>query len=141
MAEKLDVWISITGVQTLDGESDIIELTTAGKLETAAEGYRLSYEESPVTGLDGAVTTLHVGPGQVLLERSGALNSLLVLEPGKRHQSRYETPYGSLMMGVHTEALEVDLDESGGTLAFVYTTDMNGIAAGRHEVRVAVRPA
>lgn len=137
----MDVWISIIGVQTLDGESDTVELDTAGKLEAAEEGFRLSYEESPVTGLEGAVTTLHVAPGQVLLERSGALNSLLVLEPGKRHQSLYETPYGSLTMGVYTEFLEMDLDESGGALAFAYTMDMNGAAAGRHEVRVAVRPA
>lgn len=28
-----DVWISITGTQSADGESDTVELTTAGKLE------------------------------------------------------------------------------------------------------------
>ena len=72
----MDVLISIVGVQQLDGDSDTIELTTDGTLEPTADGYRLRYEETSVTGLEGAMTTLHIAPGQVMLERSGSLTSL-----------------------------------------------------------------
>ena len=33
-----DVWISITGTQSADGESDTVELTTAGRLEQEEDG-------------------------------------------------------------------------------------------------------
>ena len=134
----MDVLISIVGVQQLDGDSDTIELTTDGTLEPTADGYRLRYE---VTGLEGAMTTLHIAPGQVMLERSGSLTSLLVLEKGKRHLNSYETPYGNLMIGAYTDDLSVDLTEKGGRLGFRYTLDMNGSVTGRHDVRISVRPA
>ena len=135
----MDVLISIVGVQQLDGDSDTIELTTDGTLEPTADGYRLRYEET--SGLEGAMTTLHIAPGQVMLERSGSLTSLLVLEKGKRHLNSYETPYGNLMIGAYTDDLSVDLTEKGGRLGFRYTLDMNGSVTGRHDVRISVRPA
>ena len=137
----MDVLISIVGVQQLDGDSDTIELTTDGTLEPTADGYRLRYEETSVTGLEGAMTTLHIAPGQVMLERSGSLTSLLVLEKGKRHLNSYETPYGNLMIGAYTDDLSVDLTEKGGRLGFRYTLDMNGSVTGRHDGRISVRPA
>ena len=124
----MDVLISIVGVQQLDGDSDTIELTTDGTLEPTADGYRLRYEETSVTGLEGAMTTLHIAPGQVMLERSGSLTS-------------HETPYGNLMIGAYTDDLSVDLTEKGGRLGFRYTLDMNGSVTGRHDVRISVRPA
>ena len=111
------------------------------QLEPTADGYRLRYEETSVTGLEGAMTTLHIAPGQVMLERSGSLTSLLVLEKGKRHLNSYETPYGNLMIGAYTDDLSVDLTEKGGRLGFRYTLDMNGSVTGRHDVRISVRPA
>ena len=76
-----------------------------------------------------------------MLERSGSLTSLLVLEKGKRHLNSYETPYGNLMIGAYTDDLSVDLTEKGGRLGFRYTLDMNGSVTGRHDVRISVRPA
>lgn len=135
----MDVLISITGTQILDNDSDTIELTTAGEMERTQEGFLLRYPETSVTGMPGTMTTLHVTDRQVLLERSGALNSLMVLEKRRRHQSRYETPYGSLMMGVYTEQLSAELDDQGGRLQFVYTMDMNGQATGRHDIQITVK--
>ena len=37
-----DVWISITGTQSADGESDTVELTTAGRLEQEEDGLLLT---------------------------------------------------------------------------------------------------
>ena len=38
----MDVLISITGTQRVDGEEETIELTTAGGMEPAGEGWTLT---------------------------------------------------------------------------------------------------
>lgn len=87
----MDVWISIKGVQKADGESNALELNTIGKFEKIPGGYKLTYEESETTGMEGVTTTLLVKPSTVTLERQGTMNSLFVLEQGRTHdvQLRY----------------------------------------------------
>ena len=135
----MDVLISIVGVQQLDGDSDTIELTTDGTLEPTADGYRLRYEETSVTGLEGAMTTLHLAPGQVMLERSGSLTSLLVLEKGKRHLCHYDTGFGSLMVGVFAQSIHSDLTDSGGTLDVSYSLDINSGLNSMNSIFVDVK--
>ena len=135
-----DVWISITGTQSADGESDTVELTTAGRLEQEEDGLLLTYRESESTGMEGVVTSLRVREDEVQLERSGAMSSLLVLEKGKRHMSCYTTPHGSLTMGVYTNELRNSMTPLGGELEFHYTLDINSCMTSSHDVRVSVRP-
>ena len=74
-----------------------------------------------------------------MLERSGAMNSLLVLEKGKRHLCSYETGYGCLTMGVYTRELHNRLEKSGGELEFAYTLDINSDMTSSHNVHLTVR--
>ena len=90
------VIISIRGVQSLEpGDEDVMELVTQGVLrQEEGEGYSLSYEESELTGLEGTLTTFHVGPDKIVLQREGTLNSQMIFEEGQKHLSLYETPWG-----------------------------------------------
>ena len=56
-----------------------------GTLEREQDGYLLTYEESEATGMAGVRTALHIRDDGVTMERTGAMNALLVLEAGKRH--------------------------------------------------------
>ena len=138
-AKTMDVWISITGTQQAGEESDTIELTTAGRMEKTDDGWLLTYKESETTGMEGVLTSLHISDKGVMLERSGAMNSLLVLEKGKRHLCSYETGYGCLTMGVYTRELHNRLEKSGGELEFAYTLDINSDMTSSHNVRLTVR--
>ena len=120
----MDVLISITGVQSAGGESDTVELTTEGLMEPLDDGWLLRYEESEATGMVGVTTELRVGRSGVVLERTGAMSSLLVLEKGKRHLCRYETGYGPLMLGIYTKEIDNRLKNDGGELHFHYTMDV-----------------
>lgn len=137
----MEVMIAITGRQSADGETDTVELTTAGTLQHTAEGYRLTYDESAATGMDGVVTSLLVQEDAVFLERTGALHSLLVLEKGRRHLCSYDTIYGSMMMGVYTSQVRNGLADDGGELELQYTLDINSGAATSHDIRIQVRGA
>ena len=133
------VWISITGTQHVDGQQDTVELTTAGQMLPTSEGWRLFYDESPASGMEGVTTSMDIQKDQVLLQRNGAMNSLLVLQKGRRHMCSYDTPYGSLMMGVYTRELRNRLTEHGGELDFCYTLDMNAGVTSSHDVHISVK--
>ena len=99
-----NVIISIKGTQvSAEGGPDEMELVTAGVLNQEGEGrYTISYEESELTGLEGTTTVVRVDGPRVTLLREGSINSQMVFEEGQRHLSMYETPYGSLSVGILT---------------------------------------
>ena len=112
------VIISIRGVQTLnDDPPEVIELVTEGRLMDCGDaGYTLSYQESEITGLEGTLTTFQVEPDCITLMRRGEFNSQMVFQPGRRHFSMYETPYGALSVGISTKKMHANLNERGGEI-------------------------
>ena len=135
------VIISIRGVQTLnDDPPGVIELVTEGRLMDCGDaGYTLSYQESEITGLEGTLTTFQVEPDCITLMRMGESNSQMVFQPGRRHFSMYDTPYGALSIGVNTKKMRADLDENGGEIEIDYAIEIDHAVAGENTFRIDVR--
>ncbi len=138
-----NVIISIKGKQSYpDSRPEVIELVTEGTLEDRGEeGITLSYQESPVTGLEGTLTTIQVEPRRVTLLRVGALNSQMVFEEGKQHLSVYETPYGALSVGVRPRKVHTSLDGRGGDVTIYYALELEHASVGRNMFHINVRQA
>ncbi len=135
-----DVMISILGMQEYEEEElDTIELTTAGKLTRTKDGYRLAYLESELTGMEGTVTSFDIMPGCVTLTRTGMLNSEMVFERGVRHLALYNTPYGSLEVGVAARKIDSTISERGGELSVNYSIDIDHQMAGENQFSLKVR--
>lgn len=134
------VIISIRGVQSLEpGDEDVMELVTQGILrQEEGEGYSLSYEESELTGLEGTLTTFHVGPDKIVLQREGTLNSQMIFEEGQKHLSLYETPYGGLMLGVNTHRAKANLGAAGGSLSIQYGLEVDSQPIGENSFEIQV---
>lgn len=135
----MNVWISIKGIQHADGESNTLELDTAGTMDKLDDGYRLIYKESETTGMEGVTTFLLVKPSIITLERQGAMTSLMVLEKGRRTMCNYDTGYGTLMMGVYASDIRTNLADKGGEFDFHYTLDINSGITSSHDVYVKVK--
>lgn len=131
--------IKITGTQSADGETDVIELTTNGTLEHSDDGWVLCYNETEATGMEGTVTRLELSPGRLNLMRSGTHPSMLVLEKNRRHHCNYNTPYGTIDLGTYTSELAYKLNENGGELLFSYTLGFNGGISSAHTVHITVQ--
>ncbi len=138
-----DVIISIKGKQSYpQSPPEIIELVTEGKLEDRGEeGITLSYQESPVTGLEGTLTTIQVEPRRVTLQRVGSVNSQMVFEEGRRHLSMYDTPYGALSIGINTRKMRSSLDSRGGDVTIYYALEIEHGQAGQNMFHINVRRA
>jgi|InofroStandDraft_1065614.scaffolds.fasta_scaffold10637_4 uncharacterized beta-barrel protein YwiB (DUF1934 family) len=137
---RKNVVISLVGVQRYDETPpDVIELVTQGQLHEEDGVLVLSYEESELTGLEGTRTTLRIEGERVVMLREGELNTQMIFEEGQRHLSLYETPYGTMSIGVRTWSLFVEMDSSGGELEMDYAVEVEHSIAGRNTFRIEVR--
>lgn len=140
MKMKKDVFISIKGIQRVDGEEEIVELLTEGNLYKRNNSLYLSYDETEATGYEGSRTTLKLeDETRVTMRRRGAGTSQLIIEKGRRHQCCYGTDYGDLLIGVLGNQITSTLTEEGGSLQFKYSLDINTSLASENEVYIDVR--
>lgn len=137
-----NVVISIKGMQKYQGVSpDSIELVTQGVLARDGDCYTLTYQESEITGLGGTLTTILVEEDQVSLMRAGETNAQMVFREGRRHLSMYNTPYGSMAVGVHTRHLMAELNDQGGDIEIDYAIEIDHAIAGRNIFQIKVKEA
>ena len=137
---KKTVVLSIQGKQKYaNQEPAVIELVTEGTMEFRDGGWDISYEESALTGLEGVTTTFRVEPGQVILTRTGKLNSQMVFRKGVPHESLYQMEFGALMMVVCAKKIVHDLTENGGTVDLVYSIEIEHAMAGTVDYHLDVK--
>lgn len=137
-----DVMISIRGLQEYENaDNDSIELVTAGTLERTEHGYSLSYQESAITGMEGTTTSFEISPRMVTLTRTGMVCSQMVFEAGRRHLSLYQTPYGSMEVGVAARSVRSTIGEQGGELEIDYAIDIDHALAGENTFHIKVKEA
>ena len=137
---KKNVIISIRGMQQFENvDPDSIELVTEGRLEIDDLTYTLSYQESEITGLEGTFTTFQVNPDRITLMREGEVSSQMVFQEGRRHLSVYNTPFGSMTVGVNTRSLSSTLTETGGQINIDYALEIDHALAGTNSFFIDVK--
>lgn len=137
---KQDVIIAISVKQDYgDDQDEVIELVTQGIMEQESPTkYKISYEESEMTGLQGTTTTFWVEPTRILLRRVGAVSSVMEFEQGKRHQSAYDTPYGAMDVEVHTRSFHQDISTQGGRIDLEYDIEISKKILGNNFFQIQV---
>lgn len=135
-----DVLIYIKGIQGLDGDTDTIELATAGKYGLKNGIHYISYDDSEMLGVKNVKTVVHVkSDNTVILQRSGGMQSRLVIKQGERISCFYGTAQGDVMLGIFGEAVENKLLESEKTLKMSYTIDSNSRLISRNVVEISIK--
>ena len=135
-----NVVLSIRGQQNYqDQDPEVIELVTEGNLIRLDNGWKVSYEESDLTGLAGVTTVFEVTSDTVTLTRTGALNSQMVFQKGVLHESLYQMEFGALMIAVCATRVSYDLTEQGGTIDLTYGIDIENTAAGIIEYHLDIK--
>ena len=118
--------ISIIGEQSLDGETDKIEVLTSGKFMRKRDHFYIGYkeysEDNPAEYYDNLIK---VEKNMVTINRKGQVRTQLMLEKGRRHQCIYQTIAGDFTIGVFTRTLNNNLTDKGGTLEVSYTLDFD----------------
>jgi uncharacterized beta-barrel protein YwiB (DUF1934 family) len=130
--------ITVKGFQYVDGDESVIELKTVGKYGEKNSKQYIVYEETDEAG--GKTDTLiKISEKETIMQRSGAVETRMVVECGKRHSSLYRTPTGNFVLDVYGECIENSLCEAGGTLTLVYTLNMNNTPVGKNRIEITVK--
>lgn len=138
---ETNAWITLSGRQTVDGEEDNFELTTAGKYVKQGGKYYVSYEGSEITGYDKTTTTLKIKENNVSMIRFGESGgaSQMIFEPNKQYTGIYRTPHGSLNVDIYTNQMRVEVDDNGGEVELDYFIQLNSTQPIRNNLHVYIR--
>lgn len=132
--------ITVVGKQTVDGESDQIEVITAGDMVITEDKITITYPEfSDDTPAKQTDTTVTLENGVLCIDRQGEMSSHLILEQGVRHECLYQTPMGQMFIGIFTDSIKAELDEHGGEITAAYQLDFNRTAVSYNEFYISVK--
>lgn len=127
-------------IQSIYNDKTETKLTTSGKFRRISDRFLISYLDSEATGFEGSETEISVTGNEIAsIIRRGSSSSDLVIEPGKRHHCHYSTPYGEMVIGIYTHAIENNLNENGGSLYMKYTIDINTSYMSDNEIIMNIK--
>lgn len=134
--------IRVTGVQKdIKGIENKIELTTEGTCYEKKEHLYIVYEETEISGMEGATTTLKIeGEDKVSMRRFGSSDMQLVFQVGKSFNSQYRTQYGDFEMEIFTKKLDVELcsQTKKGKIVIEYDLWIAGLADTANQLNIQV---
>ncbi len=126
---KQDVLVSVSGLQYEIDAKEAVEVISTGKYHKIDEKHYISYEETIASDEEdeGGVTKnlLKISPNLVELCKKGYSNVTMVFETGKKTMTYYNTPFGKLLIGIHTTSIHVEEKEEGLIVIIRYSLDMN----------------
>ncbi len=134
---KKDVLLTIKDSHTIDGDTESYEMTTRGIWESDLSGYKISYDEQ-YDELKGCHTELTVNGSCVSMIRTGSFNTEMTIEMGKRHNCQYQSPFGTMLIGISAQKVASDITDGKGTLELRYTIDFYGGVASENELIITL---
>lgn len=122
-----DVLIHVRGLQMMktDDAQEPIEIVVPGQYYFRNGSHYLRYEEMLDDTAETTVNYIKMSPNGVEVRKQGQVNVHMVFEEGKKNKTFYNTPYGTLQMGISATGLELKESEDGIQVKVDYALDMN----------------
>ena len=122
-----DVLIHVRGLQMMetDDAQEPIEIVVPGQYYFRNGSHYLRYEEMLEDTAETTVNYIKMSPNGVEVRKQGQVNVHMVFEEGKKNKTFYNTPYGTLQMGISATGLELKESEDGIQMKVDYALDMN----------------
>lgn len=114
------VLLTIKGTNIENGEKELVEFVTEGRLQMKPGGYLLEYDETELTGEEGVTTKVLLEDGSVTLMRNGEVDTHMIFKENQVFQSNVSTPFGMVQMNVFAHHIESTLNDKSGLLDLEY---------------------
>lgn len=125
-----NVVISLMGLQyAVEEEEAPIEVINFGQYYKKGDKHYLLYEETDENG-KATRCRIKVSEKELELQKRDRSNTRLLFLPGEEYLTGYETPYGSLLVGVNTHSLELYEEEDFLRATLKYGLELNGEKTG-----------
>ena len=122
-----DVLIHVRGLQLMetDDEQEPIEIVVPGQYYFRNGSHYLRYEEMLDDSAQTTVNYIKMSSDGVEIRKQGQVNVHMVFEQGKKNKTFYNTPYGTLQMGIAATGLELKESDDDIKMKVDYALDMN----------------
>ena len=132
-----DVLISISGLQmdVLEEEKEYepIEVVAPANYFLKNGKHYILFDEV-TEGIPGIT-----GEDTLEVMKSGVSNVHMVFEKNKKNLTYYQTPYGQLLIGIHTKEMEVEVSEDNINVKVGYILDVNHEPLADCQIRINVK--
>ena len=140
MNDMKKVMISIKGLPVFAAsDEDAFELMTDGEYLLKDGKSTFSYVESMLTGNDGLLTTFDVESDQVVLRRGDGLSGDMIFKENQKHHFLYDTPFGSIMLGIDTHSITKNMGDDGGNLEIRYDIEVDNVSVSQNLFKINIR--
>ena len=136
-----DVIVSINGLQIArqNEESEPIEVITAGDYYKKNEKHYIIYDEV-AEGFEGVTkNVVKLQENCMDITKRGITNVHMVFEKNKKHVTCYETPFGSLMLGINAKNIKITEAENDISVDVDYALELNDTHLADCKIKVAIQ--
>lgn len=135
-----DVLVTIAGLQYELESEEPIEVITAGQYFCKNEKHYVIYDEILDEMNEVCKNRIKIGTDMVEILKSGASNVHMVFELGKKNLTYYNTPFGSLLIGIDTTKIVCSESEEAIELNIEYGLEVNYSHVSDCSITVKVTP-
>ena len=133
----MKVRIEMNTRQTIDGDTDIIDLTSEGVLRDAGDGtHVITYFQ------DGIHNEMRIDmtEKEITVIRNWKQENAFHYKEKMHHVMNYETPMGYMELGFHTKYVEIDRvhADSVMNILLVYDVTQYGKPVSENEIRIKI---
>ncbi len=127
MKEK--VFIKVKGLQLVnednEEEEDIIEVINVGRYKVVNGSEYIKYDEVYEDTESKSTNTIKIADKCVEITKKGVVTAHMCFSLGEKTMTFYDTPYGSIYLGIFTRDIQIERDEDNIKVAIDYSIDMN----------------
>ena len=140
MKDTKKVMISIKGLPVFaTSDDDAFELMTDGEYLQEGGLSTFSYIESSLTGQDGMLTTFDIEKDRVTLRRGDGLSGDMIFSENQKHHFLYDTPFGSVMLGIDTHSIKNNMNDDGGNLEIRYDIEVDNVSVSQNLFKINIK--
>ncbi len=120
-----DVIVSIRGLQMdVDSESPLEVITMGNYFYKNGKHYVL-FDETVGDAGEQTKNTIKIAPNRVDVIKKGDNSVHMVFEPDKKNMTYYNTPFGSMLVGINTLGITHEEDELNINTKIEYALEVN----------------
>ena len=123
----------------LSDQEDLIEVVTPGGFCDIEGGFKVEYDETELSGMQGTKTTIIIREDSFDLIREGTTETKMEFVINKRTTSMYKTPYGIMDIEIDTRKLSINVNEEGGTINAMYILEIGGQPALKTNLNIEIK--
>lgn len=136
-----NVWVSVAGLQFGENpDGDKVEILSPGNYYKKKDHHYVLYDEI-VEGSEEVTKNVVKFDNEVItISKRGFTNAEMVFDKNKRSMTNYVTPYGSLVVGIDADRIDVVEQEELISININYALEVNYEHFADCEIRMNIVP-